>query len=104
MTARFSHCGSHLLLARDAARKSQNTSSVLVASEMESRVYLWIGSKMQQIKKKRLIRINLSIFFDYIKKTNYICRRLIELQDHFLYNKFLCFIQIVIHPENTSMT
>ena len=28
----FSHCGSLLLLARDAARKSQNTSSVLVAT------------------------------------------------------------------------
>ena len=28
----FSHCGSPSLLARDAARKSQNTSSVLVAT------------------------------------------------------------------------
>ena len=38
----FSHCGSLLLLARDAARKSQNTSSVLVAAFGGHEFFVWI--------------------------------------------------------------
>ena len=94
----FSHCGSLLLLARDAARKTQNTSSVLVATIIVVTSFIEYWKSKPTLRREACLVLNFNlktIFYSAAKITIFhnITKYLLEKNSFF--NFFLEIEQII---------